>query len=80
DYDYFDNEHFELSVINDQRIELYHPASGTYYEFTGRGYIQYLKNADGSTTNRNALTKSDKQKKRKQKTAKKENPRVNNRS
>jgi hypothetical protein len=80
DYDFFDNEHFELSVINDQRIELYHPASGTYYEFTGRGYIQYLKNADGSTTNRNALTKSDKQKKRKQKTAKKENPRVNNRS
>jgi hypothetical protein len=80
DYDFFDNEHFELSVINDQRIELYHPASGTYYEFTGRGYIQYLKNADGSTTNRNALTKSDKQKKRKQKTAKKENPRVNDRS
>ena len=43
DYDYFDNEYFELSVINDARIELYHPSSETVYEFTGRGYIQYLK-------------------------------------
>ena len=36
DYDFFDNEHFELNVINDQVIELYHPTSGTFYEFTGR--------------------------------------------
>src|SRR5690606_8435853 len=43
DYDYFDNEFFELSVINDGKIELYHPSSGTAYEFVGRGYIQYLK-------------------------------------
>ncbi|MBU3820468.1 nicotinic acid mononucleotide adenyltransferase [Flavobacteriaceae bacterium XHP0103] len=47
DYDYFDNEFFELSVINDGKIELYHPSSGTAYEFVGRGYIQYLK-PDGS--------------------------------
>ncbi|MFD0834942.1 nicotinic acid mononucleotide adenyltransferase [Mariniflexile aquimaris] len=46
DYDYFDNEYFELSVINDGRIELYHNASGTAYEFVGRGYIQYLKTTD----------------------------------
>ncbi|MBJ6367402.1 nicotinic acid mononucleotide adenyltransferase [Snuella sedimenti] len=52
DYDYFDNEFFELSVINDGKIELYHPASETVYEFEGRGYIQYLKKANvkGETT------------------------------
>lgn len=45
DYDFFNNEHFELSVINDATIELYHPASETVYEFIGKGYIQYLKTA-----------------------------------
>ena len=43
DYDYFNNEYFELSVINDGKIELYHPVSETVYEFEGRKYIQYLK-------------------------------------
>jgi hypothetical protein len=75
DYDYFDNEHFELNVINDALIELYHPSSGTYYEFQGRGYIQYLAPNEGdsgkSTTYGNKL--------RKQKTEKKDNPRVNKR-
>jgi hypothetical protein len=80
DYDFFDNEHFELSVINDQVIELYHPTSGTFYEFTGRGYIQYMRTAEGKTVDRKHLSKSDEQKKRKQKTAKKDNPRVNSRS
>lgn len=80
DYDFFDNEYFELSVINDQRIKLYHPTSGTYYEFTGRGYIQYMRMADGKTVEGTPLSKSDEQKKRKQKTAKKDNPRVNSRS
>lgn len=41
DYDSFDNEEFELSVINDGNISLYHQASGTTYEFTGRGGIQF---------------------------------------
>ena len=71
DYDYFDNEFFELSVINDERIRLYQPSSGTTYEFTGRGYIQYMKNADGTSA------KTEAPKKRKQKTEKKENPREN---
>ncbi|GGH36968.1 nicotinic acid mononucleotide adenyltransferase [Mangrovimonas yunxiaonensis] len=71
DYDYFNNEYFELSVVNDQRIELYHPSSGTLYEFTGRGYIQYMKNAAGKQTQQ--------PKKRKQKTEKKANPRENTR-
>lgn len=74
DYDYFDNEFFELSIINDQRVELYHPSSGTVYEFTGRGYIQYLK--VGKTTDKN---KSSGDKKRVQHTKKKDNPRDNTR-
>lgn len=83
DYDYFNNEFFELSVLNDQVIELYHAKSGTTYEFTGRGYIQYMRNAEVS--NRSAETDgktkaSEVEKKRKQKTAKKDNPRVDKRN
>ncbi len=74
DYDYFDNEFFELSVINDQTVELYHPSSGTVYEFKGRGYIQYLKT--GTTVDK---TKASSEKKRKQRSAKKENTRENTR-
>lgn len=74
DYDYFDNEFFELSIVNDQRVELYHPSSGTVYEFTGRGYIQYLK--VGQTTDKN---KTSGDKKRVQHTKKKDNPRDNTR-
>ncbi len=81
DYDYFDNEFFELSVINDQNIQLYHANSGTTYEFTGRGYIQYLRNAEETSDKKFSQgNTSDVQKKRKQKTAKKDNPRVNKRS
>lgn len=43
DYDFLGNDYFELYVINDSTIELYHVASETIYEFTGRGYVQYLK-------------------------------------
>jgi hypothetical protein len=77
DYDFFDNEFFELSVINDQRIRLYHPSSGTTYEFTGRGYIQFLResNAKGDITKTTTEPKY-----RKQKTVKKDNPRINERS
>lgn len=38
-----DVEEFELSVLNDGQISLYHVTSGTTYEFTGVGFIQYLK-------------------------------------
>ena len=48
DYDYLGNDYFELYVINDSTIELYHVSSGTVYEFKGRGYIQYLKSGDGT--------------------------------
>lgn len=43
DYDFWGNESFTLSVINNHRIRLYHNASGTTYEFEGRGFIQYMK-------------------------------------
>ena len=75
DYDYFDNEVFELSVINDRTIELFHNASGTLYEFKGRGYIQFLKT--GTTIDK---SKTSADKKRKQRTVKKENKRENTRT
>ncbi|QCE41363.1 nicotinic acid mononucleotide adenyltransferase [Psychroserpens sp. NJDZ02] len=75
DYDYFDNEQFELSILNDQRIELYHPSSGTVYEFTGRGYIEYLR--VGTETNR---SKASGLKKRVQHTEKKDNARDSSRT
>ncbi|WP_375241733.1 nicotinic acid mononucleotide adenyltransferase [Lacinutrix sp.] len=75
DYDYFDNEFFELSVINDQRIELLHPNSGTVYQFTGRGYIEYLK--EGTIIDK---SKTSALKKRVQHTNKKENSRENTRN
>ena len=70
DYDYFDNEFFELNIVNDQTIELFHADSGTLYEFRGRGYIAYYK--EGQTVNK---SKSSAQKKRVQRTDKKENTR-----
>ena len=48
DYDFLGNDYFELYVINDSTIELFHVASGTVYEFTGRGFVQYL-NANPKT-------------------------------
>ena len=42
-YDNGDMEAFELSVVNDSKIRLYHISSETTYTFRGRGFIQYLK-------------------------------------
>lgn len=74
DYDYFDNEFFELTVLNDGLIELFHEASGTVYEFAGNGYIQYLRPGTDGTQ-----AKGTKEKIRKQKTKKMDNPRENTR-
>ncbi len=80
DYDYFDNEIFQLSVLNDQVIELYHARSGTIYEFTGRGYIQYMRGAEAKGLQNDGNVKSlETAKKRKQKTPKTDNPRINKR-
>jgi len=45
DYDLFDNETFELTILNDGTIQLYHTASGTEYLFRGQYNIEYLKGA-----------------------------------
>lgn len=54
DYDLDDNdiEKFELVVISDEVIELYHISSGTTYQFTGRGYLQFKKNGSGNKEKR----------------------------
>jgi len=46
DYDFFDNEEFELSVINDGEISLFHVGSETTYEFQGRNNIQFKNTSD----------------------------------
>ena len=44
-YDQNGIEEFELSVLNDQKIELYHIASDTSYIFEGNGQIIYKRNS-----------------------------------
>lgn len=58
DYDFFGGDYFEIYVINDSTIELYHPDSGTIYEFKGRGYQQYLK-SDKNTEGRKRTKSSN---------------------
>ena len=77
DYDFFNNEFFELSVINDETIELFHADSGTLYEFRGIGYTQYYRSSDAQSR---LTVEEDKPKKRKQKTKRVNNPRENKRS
>lgn len=50
DYDFMGNDYFELYVINDSTIELYHVESETVYEFRGRGFIQFAKKADNKAS------------------------------
>ncbi len=47
-YDTGDNEEFELTVLNDGLIELYHVSSDTTYEFEGKEFLQYLKQSEKS--------------------------------
>ncbi|MEW7289464.1 nicotinic acid mononucleotide adenyltransferase [Aquimarina sp. 2304DJ70-9] len=49
DYSFLDNEFFELSVINDSEIELFHPTSGTVYQFKGRGHLLFKSSKNGKT-------------------------------
>ncbi len=61
DYDYLGNEFFELSVINDSKIELFHPASETVYQFAGRGRILFknAKNEKPTQNDRKRYKKAD---------------------
>lgn len=52
DYDFTGNDYFELYVLDDRTIELYHPSSGTVYGFGGRGYRQFLKEGSESARKR----------------------------
>ena len=49
DYDYFQNEFFELSILDDSTISLYQPSSGTEYRFRGKGYIAYKTPEEGKS-------------------------------
>lgn len=71
DYDFFNGEFFELSIINDQRIRLFHPASETIYEFEGQINIQFLK---AEATKKSTAKTEDK--KRKFRKLRKDNPRA----
>lgn len=48
-YDIGYTKEFELRVLNDQRIELFHLDSQTTYEFSGRGFIQLLRGGTDTT-------------------------------
>ncbi len=58
DYDFMGNDYFELYVINDRTLELYHTGSGTVYTFKGRGFITYLK-SDGSQRDKKRIKSSN---------------------
>lgn len=58
DYDFMGDDYFELYVIDDRTIELYHPDSGTVYEFQGKGYIQFLKSGATDTAKKRVKTKN----------------------
>ncbi len=45
DYGQGEYEEFELEVLDDETIALYHYNSGTTYTFDGNGYIQYKNNS-----------------------------------
>ena len=60
-YDDGDIEEFELSVINDSNIRLYHLNSGTTYDFSGRGFTQYLK-GEKNVKNANLIVRNNNRK------------------
>lgn len=55
-YDTMGNDYFELYVLNDRTIELYHPASETVYEFKGRAHQKYLKSGKNAKSKKRTKT------------------------
>ncbi len=72
-YDGGDTERFELSVINDETIKLFHLSSKTSYTFSGRGFVQYLKTKDKKSTKPAVRNSGRKRTKIQRKTVDKEN-------
>lgn len=58
-YDGGDLEEFELSVTNDGEIRLYHLNSATIYDFSGKGFLQYLKSEKNVKTTKETVRNSD---------------------
>lgn len=50
DYNFPDNEFFELTVIDDSTVELYQVSTRTTYIFRGKGYIQFRMGEDGKSS------------------------------
>jgi len=68
DYDSFGTEEFELSVIDDETISLYHNSSGTTYEFSGIGNIIFKQAQQGKSKQRKRFKTNRKTKQRQKRT------------
>ena len=53
-YDFIGNDFFDLYILDDRTIELYHLDSGTTYRFKGRGFMQ-LKTSQSVNSSKNRL-------------------------
>jgi hypothetical protein len=53
-YDFIGNDFFDLYILDDRTIELYHLDSRTTYRFKGRGFIQ-LKSSESVNSSKNRL-------------------------
>ncbi|CAM1334319.1 hypothetical protein [Tenacibaculum aestuariivivum] len=71
-YDGGDTEKFELSVINDETITLFHTSSKTTYTFSGSGFIQLLKSKDKNTIKKTVRNNNRKRTKIQRKTVDKQ--------
>ncbi|MDX1364284.1 MAG: nicotinic acid mononucleotide adenyltransferase [Arenibacter latericius] len=58
DYDFMGSDYFELYVINDSTVELYHTGSGTVYTFKGRGFTTYLKSSASPVSKKRVKTEN----------------------
>lgn len=64
-YDFIGNDFFDLYIVNDNTIDLYHLASETTYQFKGRGFIQLKNSSDVDSTKNRMLDYNRAQKNKK---------------
>ncbi|MGC6526368.1 MAG: nicotinic acid mononucleotide adenyltransferase [Flavobacteriaceae bacterium] len=74
DYDFYGDDYFELSVINDELIRLFQSDSGKTYEFRGVNNIVFMRTQENGKSDKSSM------KVRPQKTIRKENLRTKKRS